>query len=201
MSNKNLKPRILNLREKGYTYSQIQNELNCSKSTISFHLGEGQKEKVLQRQKKHRKKNPLSVKISRFINTPEPKSEYTRNSVHPPEQRLSAKNPCRQKIKDFHRKIESGKILRSIDPISFKPNDLLSKSGSICYLTGRTIDLNDPSTYSLDHIKARANGGDNSLENCGVTCTIANYAKRDMTVEEFFQLCIDVVKHNKLKID
>jgi orotate phosphoribosyltransferase-like protein len=46
MKNKNgtlrHKERIFELRDKGYTYNQIQAELNCSKGTISYHLGEGQ---------------------------------------------------------------------------------------------------------------------------------------------------------------
>ena len=41
--------KILKLRHKGYTYNQIRGELNCSKGTISYHLGKNQKEKAKQR--------------------------------------------------------------------------------------------------------------------------------------------------------
>ena len=41
-----LKNKILQLRKEGYSYNQIQKELNCSKGTISYHLGVGQKDKV-----------------------------------------------------------------------------------------------------------------------------------------------------------
>jgi len=198
---KNLKPQIIALREKGYTYNQIEKELNCSKSTISFHIGEGQKEKFAIRRTKYRKDNVLAVKINRFINTAEPKPEYIRPSVLPPEERLSVKNPCRQKIKDFMRQTdENGKLLRTIDKISFTPKDIEEKSGSICYLTGRGVDLNNSKTYSLDHIKARSTGGENTLENCGVVCMAANIAKSNLSLEEFFQLCVDVVRHNKLDV-
>ena len=37
------KDEILRLREEGKTYKEIQDELGCSKGTISYHLGEGQK--------------------------------------------------------------------------------------------------------------------------------------------------------------
>ena len=44
-----MKSEILALRAKGYTYNQIKAELNCSKGTISYHLGPGQKQKSLGR--------------------------------------------------------------------------------------------------------------------------------------------------------
>lgn len=40
-----LKERIIWLREKGYSYKRIENKLRCSKGTISYHVGEGQKRK------------------------------------------------------------------------------------------------------------------------------------------------------------
>jgi transposase len=40
---------IFELRLQGMTYKQIQSELGCSKATISYYLGAGQKEKNLQR--------------------------------------------------------------------------------------------------------------------------------------------------------
>lgn len=36
---------IRRLHEAGYSYSKIKEELGCSKGTISYHLGAGQKEK------------------------------------------------------------------------------------------------------------------------------------------------------------
>ena len=41
-----LKEKIITLRNQGKTYNQIKNELNCSKGTISYHVGKGQKEKA-----------------------------------------------------------------------------------------------------------------------------------------------------------
>lgn len=49
MENKNHKKRIIELRSQGKTYNEIKNILGCSKGTISYHLGAGQKEKTLQR--------------------------------------------------------------------------------------------------------------------------------------------------------
>ena len=47
---------ILKLKAEGKTYNQIQSELNCSKGTISYYLGIGQKEKNLQRMRDKRSK-------------------------------------------------------------------------------------------------------------------------------------------------
>jgi 5-methylcytosine-specific restriction endonuclease McrA len=44
-------------------------------------------------------------------------------------------------------------------------------------------------------------GGDNSLENLGITCKAANQAKGDLTVEEFLKLCADVLTYNGFKVE
>jgi DNA-binding CsgD family transcriptional regulator len=55
------KEQIEALRAQGLTYPEIQDQLNVSKGTIAYHLGEGQKEKTLKRQ------NDARAKIARFI--------------------------------------------------------------------------------------------------------------------------------------
>ena len=49
-----LKEAILTLHKKGLSYRQIENQLACSKSTIAYHLGKGQKEKAKARRDKQR---------------------------------------------------------------------------------------------------------------------------------------------------
>ena len=51
-----LKEKIIALASKGFSYRQIQKELGCSKSTISYHLGDGQKDKAYARVRKQRDK-------------------------------------------------------------------------------------------------------------------------------------------------
>ena len=45
---------ILRLKAEGKSYNEIKAELGCSKGTISYHLGAGQKEKSLDRQQGRR---------------------------------------------------------------------------------------------------------------------------------------------------
>lgn len=48
------KNEIINLYAEGKSYRQIQAILGCSKGTIAYHLGAGQKEKTLSRQRDRR---------------------------------------------------------------------------------------------------------------------------------------------------
>lgn len=50
-----MKDKIIHLRNEGKSYSEIQKELGCSKGSISYHCGDGQKEKYKQRLKSSRK--------------------------------------------------------------------------------------------------------------------------------------------------
>ena len=46
--------RIIELRNKGYSYGQIKKETGYSKGSVSYHFGEGQKEKNLERVRRQR---------------------------------------------------------------------------------------------------------------------------------------------------
>lgn len=50
-----MKEKIIELRQKGYSYNQIVKRLGCSKGTVSYHLGKGQKEKNKLRNKLFKK--------------------------------------------------------------------------------------------------------------------------------------------------
>jgi len=51
------KESILRLGSEGKSYGEIQKELGCSKGTISYHLGAGQKEKTFKRSRDSRSAN------------------------------------------------------------------------------------------------------------------------------------------------
>lgn len=61
-----MKEQILELRAQGKTYNEIVEILGCSKGTVSYHCGEGQKEKSTKRRRKSRVENPLSKKMDNF---------------------------------------------------------------------------------------------------------------------------------------
>ena len=52
-----MKEQILQLREQGKTYDEIKEQLGCSKGTIAYHCGEGQKEKTKEANNRRRERN------------------------------------------------------------------------------------------------------------------------------------------------
>jgi len=187
--NKNLKPRIIELRDRGYTYDQIAGELNCSKGTISYHLGEGVRDRQNKRVRKHRQTlNPLVRKWESFKGRPESETKDRK-----PGQDASIRRILNFKRVSFSRPHKSHEVKEYL----FTMDELMEMIGDDprCYLTGRPIDLTKSRSYQLDHKIPRSRGGDNSLENCGLCCREANMAKSDMTVDEFKKLCLDVVNN------
>lgn len=180
-----MRERILELRGRGYSYNRIIEILGCSKSTVSYYIGKGQKEKHADRQKSRRKNDILRQRTERFKSTPAkgnpkpvPKADYAKRMRH--------------KIEDFHRTTDG------YDDRNFTLADVWKKIGDrpICHISGRDIDLSDPHAFAFDHIIPRSKGGDNSLENLGVATKEANLAKSNLTMEELLNLCSDILRHN-----
>lgn len=193
-----LKIKILELRKQGYTYNKIKETLGCSKGTISFHCGDGQKEKNNLRLKKRRKNNPLIKKIEHFCS----KRKNTINEHYEKTNEITDKTiklKIRNKVINFFRKQGSrnGKY-KGYNKFMFTTEQLLEKIGNnpVCYLTGIPIDLNKSRSYHLDHIVPKSRGGDDSLDNCQIACRAANQAKGDLLVEEFIELCKKVIQKN-----
>lgn len=181
---------IKRLREQGLTYDQIQAELGCSKGTISYHLGVGQKEKSRDRQQKLRSsvEGSITKKVYGF---------HFEKEKRPRPPAKVEKIPSRvasDKVRGFCRSPypESKRI-----NYEFTYEDVINKfAGSeICYLTGESLDLSKPSSYEFDHITPRSRGGDNSLDNMGLTTKEANRLKGTLTVEELLGLCEKVLKN------
>jgi 5-methylcytosine-specific restriction endonuclease McrA len=180
-----MKEQILKLRNEGKSYREIEKILGCSRSTIAYYCGAGQKEKVQLRNQKRRKSNPLQTKVETFRCPP---------SLWRKPRKLD------EEIKDTNRlfpdKVSRFKRVGKTE--KFYHQDVKEKFGEnpICYLTGRKIDWNQPRTFTLDHIIAVSKGGDNTLANMGLTCREANKAKDDLSVEELLKLCVDILTHN-----
>lgn len=88
----------------------------------------------------------------------------------------------------------------SLDKI--KIADIINKFGvkTKCYLTGTPIDL-EKDDYCFDHIVPVSKGGTNDLINLGITIPKANYSKSDLTVEEYLDLCKQVLEYNGYKVE
>lgn len=163
-----MKEKILRLRADGKTYSEIVAQLGCSKSSISYHCGEGQKEKTRVRTEERRDANPLIGKANDF------KRERT----------LYFKS---HNFRRIDHRAASDKL--------FDMAQLRQHLGDNpkCSLTGEPIDLTKGDTYELDHKVPRSRGGTNELSNLSLLSAKVNRAKNDMTNEEFVALCKKVV--------
>ena len=185
------------LRQLGKTYLEICSELNCSKGTVCYYLGVGQKNKTYKRQKLNRCiQHPMIRKIEYFCN---PGSLY----CHPTKiKKMTYQRILNYKITMFHTNHKKGKN-RMYNPPTFTIDDVIAKFGqqTICYLTGLPIDITQPKTYQLDHIIPYSRGGDNSLDNLGLCSKAANQAKHDMTPDEFINLCKLVLQHHGYQVN
>lgn len=178
----NHKENILRLRAEGKSYNEIQAELGCSKGTIAYHCGEGQKQKSLNRRARSRRNSGHYNKVYRFLEEKVPTTARVgKNDLR----------ALREKVRGFHRFFEEEPEEKfTVDEFKEK-----FKDATECYLTGRPIDFSDTRTYQLDHVVPRSRGGSNSLKNCEVAVKEANYAKGNQSLEEFILMCYDVVKH------
>lgn len=70
-----------------------------------------------------------------------------------------------------------------------------------CYLTGENIDLKNMKSYSLDHINPVSKGGKSNIENMGLATRQANQSKSDLTLKEFIDLCVKVLRHNSYSVE
>lgn len=169
-----MKEEILKLRLEGLSYRQIVKKLGCSLSTVSYHCGEGQKEKTIKRLRKYRDNNTLSNKISTY----------------------------RCKTRDFKNSKTLRKLGKISKDSKFNAEDVIDKFGinPVCYLSGRKINLHDTKSFHFDHIKPISKGGLSTLDNLGITTREANLAKSDLHLSDLLKLCEDILIHNGYKV-
>ena len=110
-------------------------------------------------------------------------------------QKYRNKIPIQKKVANFH----------SLTPPtqragrSFSYKEFLQKVGSnpTCYLSGVSIDLSKPETYSIDHIQPICQGGSNDIDNAGLVTTEMNQLKMHRTPAQLVQLCEQVLSYSR----
>jgi len=181
-----MEEQILKLRNEGKSYREIANILGCSRGSISYHCGEGQKEKTKKRVEKKRNSNKLIQKVERFKT-----KKIVKNIVY---------KKIKNRTRSFQCKVGYKKV--NVQERNFTYHDVIKKFGTetICYLSGRKINLINDSNYSLDHIVPPKKGGKNILANLGITHKIVNSMKTDLMVGEFLEWCKIILVHNGYEV-
>lgn len=188
------KEEILKLRSEGFSYGDIQKILGCSKGTISYHCGIGQKQKTKKRTLEYRTKDKLLFilrkRVSRFNNKIRTEKEL---------KIINNKSTFKKNLYDKCFRF----VNKDINIMKVTAKSILEKLQITdkCELTGRIIDIENTSSWHLDHIVPFSRGGSNTLDNCRIVCKEANVAKSDLLDEEFIQLCKDVLAHNGYKVE
>ena len=167
--------KIHELRDKGMSYNQIATMTKCSKATLSYYFGSGGKKAVRDRQRKNRKE--LGVLRARLESWELDNGKLPRHNVF-----RKTKQDRKNRIEESRKYLE--------DTFNGK-----------CYLSGRPFDLDDTGTFHFDHIIPKSAGGENHIANLGVCVPEANQAKSDLSVDEFLELCKDVLEQNGYSIE
>jgi len=191
-----MKEEILKLRDEGKSYKQIVDILGCSKGTVSYHCGKGQKEKTNNRRRK-RRENILVGKTERF------RERKKKENV-----RGKKENRDRKDVVEGIRKFQKADSSFGIDRVNkdieatFIWQDVLDKFGknTYCYLSGEPINLT-VNSYQFDHIIPVSRDGDNSLSNLGIAHEVVNQMKGNLTPDEFIDWCKKVLVHNGFKVE
>ncbi len=178
-----MKEKILKLRKDGKTYNEIRKIIGCSKGTISYHCGVGQKEKSKERVRK-RRENLIIDKLDKY------KNRKMKNK----------KEQVRQFNKGIYDGYKTSKRNRIVDKnkeMTFTWEDILKKytENTKCYLSGVDINLYE-NNYSFDHIIPISKNGNNTFNNLGILHRNVNMMKTDMSVDELLKWCKLILEYN-----
>jgi len=218
-----LPEKIKKLRKKGYSYRDIETTLQCSKGTIAYHLGRGQKQKLKDRDNNYKKLFPR--KLTEFIYCRTTRSAYkevipTKTSQFRKKCRGFQFNSILKKGEHFMEKpLTLMQYCQKVWPgIRFKKNYMGKRkvvpARAVCQWTGKPEkdDMGRALMYpffrcmlsgkiknfeyndaSCDHING--NRLDNRIENFGLTDLTYNSMKSNRTPKTFLKEIKQIVKH------
>ena len=185
-----LKEQILILRKKNNkSYNEIAKTIGCSKSLVGYYCNETTYNK--QNKSSSLWRNTLKGRIKSKL------SAFCTRVSHGG--RKISNRTWRKRLRRYIEHLQNRGVM-SLDKI--KIADIINKFGvkTKCYLTGTPIDL-EKDDYCFDHIVPVSKGGTNDLINLGITIPKANYSKSDLTVEEYLDLCKQVLEYNGYKVE
>ena len=161
------------LRAEGLTYREISEKIGCCLHTVMIYL------------KPNARSNRLkAARIRERAGTP-----------------AHLRRKLQKKVKAF--KSEGCRNTSNPKGYRYTIDDVRDKFGETpkCYLTGRDIDWTKTGGFHFDHIKPIARGGTGTFRNLGLLCAEANFSKRDRTVKEHLDYCVEVLNHHGYSVE
>lgn len=159
---KTLKEQILELKAAGKSYNQIQQELGCSKGTISFHCNESVRERVKLRKRCLKQGIPFEKKVERRGR------RYCLNCnsevAHP---KIYCNNLCQQEYQ-FNQEYENWLQTGITKTRTWLRKALSKLHGYRCASCGLSDWNNRPITLEVDHIDGYANNS--AIDNLQLIC-------------------------------
>ena len=180
---------IIRLRKSGLTYSEISKSLNCSNSTIAYYCNETSKERIKQYQENNKEFYRFLKQLDNFK-----RRKMNTNKI----------SVCANWNKKFRTACSH---FRTRDKMELENNftyhdaiDHLGGEITKCYLTGRKIDITKDD-FTLDHIIPVSLGGSCELDNMGITIPEANSMKSNIMLDDFFNLCKEILEFNGYEVN
>ena len=176
--------KILELRSQGLSFRDIALKIPCAKSTVSYWCSSTTKTKI----KEYRDSKYIGHTLHKHLTNFKSRDQ---NFTQVDFGICTWDHKFRTMSSNFRNRNNMEVELK----YSYK--DVIEHVGGIetkCYLTGRPINLTE-NKYNLDHIIPVSKGGSNELVNMGLTCPEANASKSNMTVEEYLELCKEVLSN------
>jgi 5-methylcytosine-specific restriction endonuclease McrA len=186
----NILEEVIRLKSAGYSRSKILEQLNITYSDLVGseykikHINDPPQKPKRPWIRRNLKDRILIRKISTFKSV----RKLSQKEIN---SKQKSRRILQMKMGQFFKNKKEG-----FQMSTFNVDQLLEKIGDNpkCYLTGKSIDLSKSRTYELDHIVPRSKGGTNDLDNCNIAIKEANRAKGDLLLEEFIDLCKNVIK-------
>jgi 5-methylcytosine-specific restriction endonuclease McrA len=115
-----------------------------------------------------------------------------------PDRKLKQRAWAKESYHNLHLVNKLNAFKKYGNTIDFSLKELMDKIGPspICFYTKLPIDINDSSSYSLDHKIPRSRGGSSNLDNLIITTSATNKAKHNLLCDEFIALCKLVAANN-----
>ena len=195
------KQKMRDLRAQGFSYKKIGQLLGNCIHTVYYHLNPTEKVKIQRRNRNQRRManaHPFLTKYHSFRTKRKQSQQKEWNANKTKGEIIS------DRINKFFRLRGPGRNKEKMvkQAPNFWVKDVIAKFGDNpkCYLTGKDIDIFDKRSYHFDHIIPQSKGGENTLENLGILTTEANRAKSNLTVDEFIQLCKDILNYQGYEV-